>query len=176
MNLIIRKEIDSDYKLTENLVEEAFKNAEFSDHSEHFLVSRLRKSDAFIPELSIVACDNSKVIGHILFTKIFINNGSSNTLSLGLAPLSVLPKYQGIGIGSKLIEEGLNVAKSLGFKSVIVLGHDKYYPRFGFKKASLFNIKAPFDVPSEAFMALELEEGSLKNISGTVIYNKAFFE
>ena len=67
-------------------------------------------------------------------------------------------------------------AKEAGFKSVIVLGHDKYYPRFGFKPASNFGIKAPFDVPDIAFMALELYGKALNDVTGTVIYGKEFWE
>jgi predicted N-acetyltransferase YhbS len=62
----------------------------------------------------------------------------------------------------------------LGYQSVIVLGHEDYYPKFGFEPAEKWNIKAPFDVPSNVFMAIELVKGSLENISGTVIYPKEF--
>lgn len=86
------------------------------------------------------------------------------------------PQYQDIGIGSKLIIEGLNIAKNLGFKSAIVLRSEKYYPKFGFKDALDFGIKAPFEVPSENFIVIELEENSLNNVSGVVIYAKEFFE
>lgn len=64
----------------------------------------------------------------------------------------------------------------MGFKSVIVLGHAKYYPRFGFKPASIWGIKAPFDVPDESFMALKLQSCSLDGVKGTMIYPKEFFE
>ena len=111
-----------------------------------------------------------------MFTKLIIKNGEKENLSLALAPLSVLPQYQNKGIGSKLIIESLKIAENLAFKSVIVLGHDKYYPRFGFKPASIWGIKAPFEVPDESFMALELMDGSLDGITGTVVYAKEFFE
>ena len=165
MNINIRQEKESDYKKTEAVVEKSFKNAEHTDHKEHFLVSKLRKSNVFIPELSLVAEVNEKIIGHIMFTK-----------SLALAPVSILPEYQNKGIGSSLVMEGLRIAKKAGFKSVIVLGHDKYYPRFGFKPASNFGIKAPFDVPDIAFMALELYGKALNDVTGTVIYGKEFLE
>ena len=111
-----------------------------------------------------------------MLTKLLIENEGSKYDSLALAPVSVVPEHQNKGIGSELISESLKIAKELGFKSVIVLGHDKYYPRFGFKPASTWGIKAPFDVPDEAFMALELEDGSLEDISGTVVYSKEFSE
>ena len=175
MNIIIRQELDEDYKISEQVVEEAFKNAEYSDHREHFLVSNLRKSEGFIPELSIVAEIDGEIAGHIMFTKLLIKNNEESYESLALAPVSVKPKYQNKGIGSKLITEGLRVAKELNFKSVIVLGHDKYYPKFGFKPTCTWGIDPPFDVPKECFMALELEVGSLFNAKGTVIYPKEFF-
>ena len=67
-------------------------------------------------------------------------------------------------------------AKELGYGSVIVLGHSEYYPKFGFKKASEWNIKAPFEVPDEAFMAVELSENALQGIEGVVQYSSAFAE
>lgn len=176
MNINIRQETEKDYKLSETVVEKAFKNAEHSDHKEQILVDKLRRSDAFIPELSLVAESNKEIIGHIMLTKLFIENEDNRYKSLALAPVSVLTEYQNKGIGSKLINKSLKIAKELGFKSVIVLGHDKYYPRFGFKPASIWGIKAPFDVPDEAFMALELEDKSLDDVTGSVIYSKEFLE
>ena len=176
MNINIRQEKESDYKKKEAVVEKSFKNAEHTDHKEHFLVSKLRKSNVFIPELSLVAEVNEKIIGHIMFTKLQIDNGKNKYESLALAPVSILPEYQNKGIGSSLVMEGLRIAKKAGFKSVIVLGHDKYYPRFGFKPASNFGIKAPFDVPDIAFMALELYGKALNDVTGTVIYGKEFLE
>src|SRR5690554_6552013 len=118
---------------------------------------------------SIFAESKGEIVGHIMFTELLIKDGDRKYESLALAPLSVLPEYQNRGIGSKLILQGFNISKDLGYKSVIVLGHEKYYPRFGFKPASKWGIKAPFDVPDEAFMAIELEDGSLSSITGTVV-------
>ncbi|WP_262429173.1 hypothetical protein [Paratissierella segnis] len=55
MEIIIREERIKDYELSEIVVKKAFRNVEQSDHKEHYLVSRLRKTNSFIPELSIVA-------------------------------------------------------------------------------------------------------------------------
>ncbi|MFL2105058.1 GNAT family N-acetyltransferase [Desemzia sp. FAM 23991] len=174
MTVTVRQETKKDYIETEAVVEEAFKNEEYTDHTEHFLVARLRKSTAFIPELSLVAEENSRIVGHVLLTRISIENDSDNYESLALAPVSFLPDYQNQGIGSKLILDALSKARELGYRSVIVMGHDKYYPRFGFKPASIFGIESPFEVPDEAFMALELKEDSLEKVSGKVVYSKPF--
>lgn len=172
----IRVEQELDYKIVEDVIENAFLNAELTDNQEHNLVNRLRKSSEFIPELSLVAEIYNKIVGHILFTKINIESNKESFESLALAPLSVLLDYQNKGVGKALMNYGLEVAKNLGYESVVVLGHENYYPKFGFKKASEFDIKPPFEVPDEAFMALELNENGLKNVSGIVKYSNAFFE
>ena len=166
--MIIRKETKKDYKIIYEVNKKAFNQ---NDESE--LIKRIRSSNHFIPELSLVAEENGEVIGHILFSKIKII-GERVYESLSLAPMSVLPKFQKQGVGGKLVKEGLKKARNLGFNSVIVLGHKEYYPRFGFKRASKWNIKCPFEVPDDAFMAIELKEGALENKSGTVQYPKEF--
>jgi predicted N-acetyltransferase YhbS len=123
----------------------------------------------------LVALNPAKeVVGHILLSKIKISDGERAADSLALAPFSVRPGYQGKGIGSQLIRTALNKAKETGYHSVIVLGHKDYYPKFGFKTASLWNVRAPFEVPDEIFMALELTENALENTAGEVQYSKAF--
>ena len=176
MNPIIRQEQVQEYVTTENVIKLAFENMEFSDKKEHFLVDRLRKSDAFVPSLSLVAItEENNIVGHILLTKIKIKNDEQVTDSLALAPVSVLPAYQNKGVGTLLINNALLRAKEEGFTSVVVLGHPNYYPKFGFKTASLWGIRAPFEIPDELFMALELEENALKGVSGVVSYAKEFF-
>ena len=147
----------------------------FGQDNEANLVDLLRQSAAFVPALSLVATHSNKLVGHILFSKIIIVDERQNEFqSLALAPMAVRPDFQKSGIGGQLIKKGLEVAKNLGFKSVIVLGHEHYYPKFGFEPAEKWNIKAPFEVPSSVFMAIELVKDGLKNISGKVVYPKAF--
>ncbi|MGG0022386.1 N-acetyltransferase [Bacillus inaquosorum] len=174
MEFSIRQELTHEYNTTEDIVKRAFLNEKYSDKKEHFLVNKIRKSDAFIPELSLVALNGKEIVGHILLSKIKIVDGDNAVDSLALAPVSVAPEYQRKGIGSQLIHVALKKAKELGYRSVIVLGHKDYYPKFGFKPASLWNIKAPFEVPDEVFMALELSKESLENVKGVVHYSKAF--
>lgn len=178
MNITIRQEQIEDYEITERVVECAFASAEHSDKKEHKLVSRIRKSTSFIPKLSLVAVDHdhNKIIGHLLLSKIKIRNDNGDAESLALAPVSVIPEYQNNGVGKRLIFEALKRAKELAYNSVVVLGHLEYYPKFGFKKASLWGIEAPFEVPDEAFMAIELHENALNKVSGVVEYPSVFFE
>lgn len=176
MKITIRQENINDNNKVYNVVKKAFQRAIHSDRDEHNLINRLRESENYIPELSLVALVNKEIVGHIMFTKLSIINKEEKYESLALAPLAVTPEYQKKGVGSRLIQEGLEIAKDLGYNSVVVLGSDEYYPSFGFKEALKFEIKAPFEVPSKNFMAIELKENSLNGISGTVEYAKEFFE
>jgi len=169
MTTEIREEIHRDHETVYRLHELAFKQA-----NEAELVKALRKSRAFIPGLSLVALHHEAIVGHILFTKILIKNSVTVYESLALAPVSVHPDHQRTGIGSALIRAGLQKARELGYNSVIVLGHEHYYPKFGFLPASGWEIRAPFEVPSAAFMALELRPGGLSGVSGTVEYAREF--
>ncbi len=169
--MLIRQERIDDYQEVHNLVKSAFENAEHTDNNEHNLVEKLRKSEGFIKELSLVAEEDDKIIGHVIYTKAMIGNETA----LALAPLSVLPTAQKKGVGTALMKKGHEVAKSLGYDIIVVLGSEKYYPRVGFKPAGEFGIKAPFDVPCENFMAISLSNKS-QHIGGTVVYVKEIFE
>lgn len=177
MNVKVRQEQTVDYKVVDNLIKRAFSNVGESDHSEHRLVGRLRKSDVFIPELSLVAeIDDEKIVGHILLTKVEIISETKSVISLGVAPLSVLPEFQNRGIGGLLLREAHRRASQLGYGSAVLLGHKDYYPRFGYRKASDFGIKFPFDVPEECCMAIELFPGALDGVQGRVHYSDSFRE
>lgn len=175
MEIKLRQETEQDHKSVFQVIQKAFENEEYSDHKEQFLVERLRKSNAFIPELSIVAEVDNKIVGHILLTKLEIENDINTYESLALAPVSVLPEFQGKGVGSKLILYSHEVAKELGYKSIILLGHEKYYPRFGYELTNKYGIEMPFDVPAENCMVAVLAKNGLSGVRGKVIYPDAFF-
>lgn len=151
-------------------------SAGFGRNNEAELIEKIRQSPYFIPELSLVAVEEGQVLGHILFSLIEIDRGEKKIPALALAPLAVAPEYQRQGIGSRLVETGLLKCEELGYLIVVVLGEPLFYQRFGFKPTNLWGIKAPFPVPEEAFMALELQPGSLKNSTGTVCYPAYFYE
>ncbi len=170
MNTTIREEEEKDHKQINDVNKLAFQQ-----ENESKLIEKIRKSENFIPELSIVAEINNRIVGHILFSKIKII-GDSDYESLALAPMAVIPEFQKRGIGSELIKKGIDKAKELGFDSIIVLGHKEYYPKFGFQRASEWHIKCPFEVPDDAFMAIELTEKALESKAGTVEYPDEFNE
>ena len=174
-HITLRQEIPTDYPQVFEIVEAAFKDLEVSDQTEQFLVERLRKSPSFIPELSLVAECEGEIVGHILLTKIQIKNDKESFESLTLAPVSVKPGFQNQGIGGRLIRASHQIAKDMGFKSVVLLGHAHYYPRFGYELTSKYGIELPFKGSEENCMIVELVEDGLKGVSGMVEYDKAFF-
>lgn len=167
--MIIRQEHNKEFHSIYALVKAAFESAEHADGNEPDLVNALRKSDSYIPELSLVAEIDGKIVGHIMFTKLKIGN----QVQLALAPLSVLPDYQKQGIGTALIQEGHTRARTLGYEYSVVLGSEKYYPRTGYLPAKNYGIFAPFNVPDENFMACKLSENA-PAVCGIVQYAKEF--
>jgi predicted N-acetyltransferase YhbS len=179
MEISIRPEEPKDYDTIAEVIKAAFKKEPKSDHDEQDLVARLRKTDDYLNELSLVAFDdddkNDKLIGHIMVSKSKIIDKDQEHLSLTLAPLSILPDYQKKGVGTKLVIEAILLAKQAGYESMNVLGQPDYYPKFNFKPAQDFNIKVDFKTPKNALMVLELQDNALKNVSGTIKYSPAFF-
>lgn len=166
----IRKEEERDYDEVYDLVKTAFDSAEHADGNEQDLVKALRKSSAFVPELSLVAEENGKITGHIMFTEVRIGDKTG----LALAPLSVLPECQNQGIGMELIKEGHRIASQMGYGISVVVGSERYYPKAGYQKAEDYGVKDPFHVPSENFMICGLGE-EIGKYQGTVLYAEEFY-
>ena len=100
------------------------------------------------------------------------NGGKWETLTFG--PVSVLPKYQRQYIGSALIRRTIYNARELGYRAVLIFGHENYYPRFGFKPASEFGITTADGKNFPAFMALPLYDGALDGVHGRLIYDEVY--
>ena len=139
--IYLRREKPEDFDGISTLLKAAFKDDLHSDQTEHLLVERLRKSPFYIPKLAIVAETNNQIIGYILLTKISIVQGEKEFEVLALAPVAVLPAFQNIGLGSGLIHFAHGEAKKMGYKAIALIGHEKYYPRFGYKMAKEFGIE-----------------------------------
>lgn len=164
--MTIRDEEPRDYDAVRAVNEAAFETSAEAD-----LVEALREQAE--PRLSLVAEIDGAVVGHILFSPVTAE-ATGDALLLGLAPMAVTPDRQKQGVGSTLVNAGLGRCKDLGAAGVVVLGHVDYYPRFGFAPASRFGIRSEYEVPDEVFMALELVECGLGDVSGLVRYHPAF--
>jgi putative acetyltransferase len=145
----------------------------FDTATEANLVNALRKAD--IELISLVAEVNDDIVGHILFSPVTLANHTAIKIA-GLAPMAVLPAWQNKGIGTQLVNEGLKACIDADYDAVVVLGHPNYYPRFGFTAAINYGISTEYDVPTEVFMLLELKQGALDNITGTIKYHSIFNE
>lgn len=144
-------------------------SAAFGTADEADLVDALRADPHWIPELSVVTVDRAgTVLGYALLTRCHIGD----TAALCLAPCAVLPRYQRTGAGSAAIRAGLDRAREMGEKYVVVLGHAAYYPRFGFGRASEYGIRLSVEVPDDALMALSLDGSPIP--SGLVRYAAPF--
>jgi putative acetyltransferase len=162
----IRPELPTDAEAVRAVNQAAFETTTEAD-----LVRVLHEQAS--PLISLVADDSGSIVGHILFSPAVLLDRPDVKI-MGLAPMSVLPARQRRGIGSTLVRAGLEACTQVGFAAVIVLGHPKYYPRFGFQPASRFGLRCEYDVPDDVFMALELASGTFSGNSGTIRYHPAF--
>jgi len=163
--LQIRDELPTDRAQVRAVNEAAFGRPDEAD-----LIDALRDEGAIL--LSLVVEVESQIAGHILFSRMSVETAQGSIAAVSLAPMAVFPGYQGEGIGSELVRRGLDRLRDQHESIVIVLGHEHYYPRFGFSSQKARRLSSPF--PPEAFMALELTEGALLGIQGTVRYAAAF--
>ena len=145
--------------------------AAFASDEEANLVCDLVEDTSAKPIVSLLAYQEKRAVGHILFTKARLEPQSALTISI-LAPLAVVPRAQNQGVGGKLIRHGFEILTKLGIGLVFVLGHVTYYPRFGFKPARNFGFDTPYPIPNEhkdAWMVRALRPGQIGNEKGKVI-------
>jgi putative acetyltransferase len=145
--------------------------AAFEGDDEANLVDALRVG-GFV-EVSLVAEMDGEIVGHILFSRVAIVTIVGTVDALSLAPMAVLPSHQWQGIGSRLVEAGLEACRARGHKVVVVLGHPDFYPRFGFSAELARPLESPFG-GGEAWMALELVPGALKGVEGRIRFSPPF--
>jgi putative acetyltransferase len=126
-------------------------------------------------ETALAAVSDGKVVGHIVFSRVTIARSPKNFSGIGLAPVAVLPEFQRKGIGSRLIQEGLEHCKRAGYDAVVVLGDPNYYSRFGFSRASDYGLENEYGAHEE-FMVLALKPGALETVGGVVKYEPEFRE
>lgn len=165
----IRKTTETDIGIVLSIHKKAFggdKGAEIAD-----LVDGLLKDQTATPRLSLIALDDSKADGHILYTKARLNLTNESVSAQILAPLAVLPEAQSEGVGGRLIKYSLMLLKNSRVELVFVLGHPDYYPRYGFKPAGDLGYEAPYPIPEEhagAWMVQELCTGVIGRVGGKV--------
>ncbi len=144
----------------------------YDDQEIETLVRDVLADPSAAPVLSLLAEQDGRAVGHILFSRAYLNNRDDETSIMILAPLAVVPEFQKQGVGGQLIQEGLKILKANGVDLVFVLGHIEYYPRYGFiRDAGALGFKAPYPIPAkvaDAWMVQELVPGKIAAKSGKV--------
>ena len=169
--MIIRREKPSDFQEIHDLVKIAFQTAKVSNGNEQNYINSLRVSGNYIPELSLVAEEDTKLVGQIMLTKTCVTAcGKFKFEALLLAPLSVLIEYRKRGIGSELVKKSFALAKKKGYRTVFVVGDPAFYSRFGFQSSALFGIRHIPPIPDENVMVRDIVPGALAGVTGTVTF------
>ncbi len=143
--------------------------AAFGRRDEADIVTALRESPAFRPELSLVASHESEIVGHVMFSEVALDDHEART-ALVLAPLAVAPDHQRSGVGSRLVRAGLDAARTAGDDLVFLHGSTDYYERFGFTAAVDAGFENPIDLPDEHFQVFDLSGEASEEASGTLTY------
>ena len=162
----IRQESESDAPAIWSVQEQAF-----NEEDEAKVVDMLRASDNIV--LSLVAVAAGRVVGHVLFSPVTVESSPADSRWVALGPIGVLPDYQGRGIGSLLVREGLELCRLQGCDGVVLLGAPAYYGRFGFVPASGYGLTCVYG-GGPAFQVIELRQGALEQITGAVRFAPEF--
>ena len=165
MEVDIRREIPADIAPIDAVTAAAFLEASHTSHTEQFIVAALRAAGAL--SVSLVAEAEGDVVGHVAVSPVTISDGTIGWYGLG--PISVLPAWQGRGVGSSLMRAALEALREMGAAGCVVLGEPTYYGRFGFRAEPGLVL---LDIPPEYFQAIAFVNSDLP--SGVVAYHDAF--
>ncbi len=170
----IRMETESDWYEVERMTQRAFWNKFRPGCDEHYLVHKLRQHEDYLPELSRMAVKDGRIIGCIMYTKSRVVDGDVTHEMITFGPLCVDPDWQGRGVGELLIRHTMKIAAEKRYKGIIIFGEPDYYPRIGFKTNDHFSITTADGKNFDAFMGIELFEGSMKGIKGKFHESEVF--
>ncbi len=165
--MIVRQTDDQDLDSIISVHESAFRQ-----NDEALLTANLLIDPSAVPRLSLMAVVDGRPAGHVLFTRAIVSGAEPGITASILAPLAVIPEFQGRGLGGELIRNGLRQLTDKDTDLVFVLGHPAYYPRFGFRPAGALGLIAPYPIPprhADAWMVQELKEGIVGTVEGRVI-------
>ena len=168
-DLLVRPEQPSDFEAIRRTVQLAFGRLDEAE-----VVERVRESDHYVPELSLVAERDSEVVGHLMLSYVELRGRDGSLAVLNLGPLAVRPDVQQEGTGAALVQEGLAGAEDRREPLVVVLGPPRLYTRFGFEPARRHGIEPPPPgVPDDVFL-VKLLPGYDGRPRGQVVYPPAF--
>lgn len=164
----IRQAAPADYDNIHTLVKTAFETAQVKSGTEQDFVLKLRAGSGFLPDLELVAEEDGRLCGHILFTRQRVDSASGPWEGLLLAPLCVELSRREQGLGGHLIREGFRLAREKGWGAVFLVGNPAYYSRFGFRAATDYGIRNTNGIEDRFVQACELAPGALSGRAGTM--------
>ncbi|HJS12049.1 N-acetyltransferase [Sphingopyxis sp.] len=166
----IRAATAADADAIDRVIRAAFAGTDFGHQGEAELVRMIEADgDALV---SLVAERGGAIVGHVLFSRMDVEADGALLAGAGLAPVSVAPDSQGEGIGDALIRAGLDALREQGVAISFVLGHETYYPRFGYSPDLAARFASPFAGPH--FMAMMLDSDAAWPLGGRADYAPAF--
>ena len=177
MDVLIRNELEQDYRKVEEITREAFWNLYVPGCDEHYLVHIMRDHPDFLSEFDFVAIDGDEIIGNIMYTKSCVidkNDPNHKIETITFGPVSVLPIHQRKGVGSALIKHTINFATENNYKAIIIHGHPHNYCKHGFKNSKDYNISDSQGKFPYGLLALELEKGIFKDSKWTYCPSDVF--
>lgn len=174
INIIYRPETKEDYYQSEYVTQKAFWNLYVPGCSEHYLVHKLRDHPNYIKELTLLAVDEGKVVGLIMYTTSYIEGEKEKYPCITFGPLCVDPMYQKRGIGKELLKQSFEKARKMGFSRIVIFGEPHYYPKLGFRTCEEYGITIPDGQNFPAFMCYELVPNAFKGIKGKFYESKCY--
>lgn len=172
VDVTVRLEAEKDHLIVEEITRAAFDHPDRVERGqigcpyEHWMIHELRHRDGIL-DLSLVAeLNDGTLVGHIICSNAIVKTKDCELSVLNFGPLSVRPEYQKQGVGKALIRAMIEKASCLGYGAILFFGRPEYYPQFGFKEASVYDIYDAEGYNYPSFMAMELKEGYLQPVRG----------
>ena len=168
----LRAERPEDAGAVARLVDEAF-----GQHGVRVsrLVGQLRATIPPASCLSLVASDDGTIVGHVMFSRGFLDATPSLVEVEVLSPLAVAGSHRRRGIGAELVANGVKVLADRGVPAVFLEGDPRYYGRLGFEPALPRGFGKPSDrIPDEAFQVLVTNTHE-PWMTGALVYPEAFW-
>lgn len=164
----IRRERPVDYPEVHALVRLAFVTGQYDGEAEY--LEALRSKPAFLPELSLLAEEDERIIGQVVLYETPIRTDAAPVTALVLSPISVHPAHFRRGIARALVDRALDIAREMGYPAVFLCGEPALYQKLGFVPSHRFGILHTSDLQGDApwCMVRELHAGALRDLQGTV--------
>lgn len=168
--MTVRPETVEDVASTREVVAAAFGEEPVVE-----LLDALRTSGAW-RDLSFVAERDGRVVGHVSFTRGWLDAPERLVEVLVLSPLSVHPAVQGTGVGSALVRRSMQLLEGRSEPLVFLEGSPAYYGRLGFGPGASLGFTAPSTrIPSAAFQVAALPSYR-PWMRGALVYPDPFWE